>query len=791
MEKKEKVIKIICPFILTSVILLCIFYLGGVYPFGEKILFKWDMELQYIDFFRWWNRVLHGKASMFYSFSKSLGDNAIGLTAYYLSSPFNVILYFTDNIPLFVSVVTILKMATASLTGSIFLEKVSPEMNIFWHLILSMSYGLMAYNMCQASNIMWLDGVVWLPVVSLGVWKLINEKKSLLLYLSVIVAILSNWYTAYMICLFSFFYYTYEVIKKNQFSLKGILKENFKCFIQYCITMITAVLTTMAFFLPVILNLLQGKGIESSDTWIVGFHTTMLDFLKGCFVLTVPYTGQGLTLFCGTITMLAFLGFLISKYIRKKEKIWSVIYIAFFVICAVFIPLENVWNGFRKVASYYCRFSFIISFFMIYIASVFLSEFLINKKKMIKNMVMIICLLFTCVEFSYGAYETFCEGYGRVYTTYNEYAEQEKNTLKQLKDTNKDNDFYRLEQTVSWRTRVNRDSGNYNEGMAFGFKQLSSYSSTYNNNIMEFYNKCGYSSCNRLITWREPVLPTDSILGIKYVFANIPIYGFEKKLQYHNSEKTIYENPYALGLGYKVSGKVEKDILHYTNTFDYQNQLLSKMVGYKVECYKKLKVSQKVSDNSVIWTIPKINTKSIVYGYCTHTHHGESALFIDNEYRNDFSAWYAYKTFQVSSDNTSEHIVELKGQTSDRIKGVFYYLDLSAFENIMEQLKQNQVDLKQIKDGYVEAEYDAKGTETVLMTVPYDEGWTIKVNGKPVDIQRLQNIFTGIKVHAGKNKIQMKYTVPGLKYGVIVSIIGVAGYVIFYIVCHKKKRGYA
>ena len=467
------------------------------------------------------------------------------------------------------------------------------------------------------------------------------------------------------------------------------------------------------------------------------------------------------------------------------------IYIAFFVICAVFIPLENVWNGFRKVASYYCRFSFIISFFMIYIASVFLSEFLINKKKMIKNMVMIICLLFTCVEFSYGAYETFCEGYGRVYTTYNEYAEQEKNTLKQLKDTNKDNDFYRLEQTVSWRTRVNRDSGNYNEGMAFGFKQLSSYSSTYNNNIMEFYNKCGYSSCNRLITWREPVLPTDSILGIKYVFANIPIYGFEKKLQYHNSEKTIYENPYALGLGYKVSGKVEKDILHYTNTFDYQNQLLSKMVGYKVECYKKLKVSQKVSDNSVIWTIPKINTKSIVYGYCTHTHHGESALFIDNEYRNDFSAWYAYKTFQVSSDNTSEHIVELKGQTSDRIKGVFYYLDLSAFENVMEQLKQNQVDLKQIKDGYVEAEYDAKGTETVLMTVPYDEGWTIKVNGKPVDIQRLQNIFTGIKVHAGKNKIQMKYTVPGLKYGVIVSIIGVAGYVIFYIVCHKKKRGYA
>ena len=788
MEKKERVIKTICPFILTSLIILCVFYFGGIYPLGEKILFKWDMELQYIDFFRWWNRVLHGKASMFYSFSKSLGDNAIGLTAYYLSSPFNLILYFTDNIPLFVSVVTILKMATASLTGSIILEKVSPEMNIFWHLILSMSYGLMAYNMCQASNIMWLDGVVWLPVVSLGVWKLINEKKSLLLYLSVIVAILSNWYTAYMICLFSFFYYTYEVIKKKQFSLKGILKESFKSFIQYCITMITAVLTTMAFFLPVILNLLQGKGIESSDTWIVGFHTTMLDFLKGCFVLTVPYTGQGLTLFCGTITMLALLGFLISKHIGKKEKIWAVIYIAFFVICAVFIPLENVWNGFRKVASYYCRFSFIISFFMIYIASVFLSEFLVDRKRIIKNLIMLSCLLFTCVEFGYSAYETFSKGYERSYSQYATYVNQEKEIFNELKEKDK-NKFYRVEQTVSWRSIFRRDNANYNEGMAYGFMPLSSYSSTYNANIMSFYNNCGYSSCSRLITWREPMLVSDSLLGIKYILGDFDMGGFEKYTKISGNEKVLYKNPYATSLGYPVSKKMLRGI-EAENTFEYQNELLSKIVGHKVDCYKRIKVSRQKKENEYIWKIPKLNKDVMIYGYCTFAQGNELDLYIDNEYRNYYSEWYSYKTFQVGNDFSKGHTVKLKGHINrkKKIEGIFYYLDMNLFQDTMNEIAKKKVKVEQIKDGKIECAYKTNKKELLMLTVPYDSGWSITVNGKKVDVKNLQNTFIGIEVLPGENDIKMNYVVPGLKMGSIYSAIGLFSYILTSMLYNKRRN---
>ena len=114
MKKNKQLTIALSAFALTSLILLIVFYVSGVYPFGDRSLLKWDMELQYADFFRWWHRVLHGQASMFYSFSKSLGDNTFGLTAYYLSSPFNLLLYFTDDIPFFYHTCHIIKNGISS-----------------------------------------------------------------------------------------------------------------------------------------------------------------------------------------------------------------------------------------------------------------------------------------------------------------------------------------------------------------------------------------------------------------------------------------------------------------------------------------------------------------------------------------------------------------------------------------------------------------------------------------------------------------------------------------------------
>ena len=68
-------------------------------------------------------------------------------------------------------------------------------------------YALCAYSVVNLMNVMWLDGVVFLPLIVLGLRELIDRKRFLMYTLSLAVTILANYYIGYMMCIFSFIYF--------------------------------------------------------------------------------------------------------------------------------------------------------------------------------------------------------------------------------------------------------------------------------------------------------------------------------------------------------------------------------------------------------------------------------------------------------------------------------------------------------------------------------------------------------------------------------------------------------
>lgn len=782
MKKKNNLFTYIISMGLPAIILTGVLLFVENYPFGNNNFALWNMDYQYLDFFQWLKRVVNGEANIAYSFGKSLGDNTIGLWSFYLSSPFNLLLFFFKDIQLFIVVLAITKIAFAGLTCCIYLRKRFENLSGMWAVLLSVSYSMMTYSIKQITNIMWLDGVVFLPLVMLGVYRVITENKKVFLYIITVVAVISNWYTAYMICLLSVFYFVYEVNQLNNQGLKQILIK----FKNYCLTMVLSVLTTMFFFIPMAIQLLNGKGIEHEKFFRFQFRCNIWDVVKALFPINANVDNSNiLILFCGSLTLVGTILYFVTKNIGIRQKICGGVLLLVLIVSDVFYPTEKIWNGFRKVASYYSRLAFVICFFMVLLAATYF-----NTRRKIKNfkVVAVICTILVVGELFYNT-NIYISSFSIKNTKeYNSYVSNARRQINEIK--NYDNStFYRVEQTGSRVTKPKNTFGAFNEGMAYGYMPLASYSSTFNNSIMKLYSKCGYSECKRVIIYKEPILVSDSLLGIKYLLSKKAPLGYKKvkSIEKYN-KKSVYENPYALGLGYLTYKDVYKDIVA-ENSFEYQNKLLSGIVGEQVNVFKKVK-SRKISKNGKItWVMNSPKCSNVLYGYLTRRYENKVDLYVDGKLRTDYGQWNSYKTVQISQDKRGQkHTVAMKGKIfkTSGIRGMFYYLDMEEFRRVIKLLKKNNFFPDIMKDGYVEGDYNAGKKGQLLLTIPYDKGWSIKCNGKKAEVKVAQGIFTVINVDKGKNHIVMEYHTPGFKAGIIVSVMALLCFILWQVKTNKR-----
>ncbi len=79
----------------------------------------------------------------------------------------------------------------------------------------------------------------------------------------------------------------------------------------------------------------------------------------------------------------------------------------------------------------------------------------------------------------------------------------------------------------------------------------------------------------------------------------------------------------------------------------------------------------------------------------------------------------------------------------------------------------------------------------VFFSVPYDEGWSATVNGKPVEVEKVNSGFMAVKVDAGMSEIRFNYITPGLKVGLIITICSATVFLIYmlaFIIFIRKSK---
>lgn len=806
-------------------------YLSGLYPFGTRSNLLWDQDVQYVDYFSFYRNVLLGNAEIGYSFSKSLGGSLMALFGYYLGNPLNALVVFfdTDQLPLFLFLLTMLKMGLSGVTMLIFLRKRFPRLGMPEAAGISTGYGLMQYTMLQCSNIMWLDGVILLPLLLLSVYYFTEYRKKVFLFLMVTASIAVNWYTGYMTCLFAACYFLYERIllmdKCSREELFHLFTDGVRC----AAVMVLGVGGSAFIFYPVFKGLQKGKTAWDPTVFYPDFYDSFVDVFRGFSEGNIAGT---VSLYCGTIFFAFFIFYFLSRKVQKKEKILSLVSVLFMFVSCWFVPLDCVWSGMRLAASFRFRYSFVVVFLVLYLAArgilcweeeqdrkkaglVFLgitAVFLLShfwKNYETRSFQATLCTLVAylviyflvrnrriripllglilAAELTANGVITFDYNYqwNREVSEYQEYAslaEQQADLVQEYDDSV----FYRME-TVSKRyNEESRCSAYLNDSMAYGYHGIAHYSSTFDQGISDMICDLGYSTLRDLSIYTQPILPSDSLLGIKYVLSREDITGLKKVEELGTvNEKNVYRNPWALDLGMGAADTVSDEI-ESEDPFVYQNLLFSGILGEEVELFKPVEAVPVTENNTLSFTFPAMDPEDQLYGYID-TWYQDLVLNVDGVYRCNYSCWLSYKVFDIGMAD-AEHRIDFQnfGGTAEDVRTYFYYLDQDVFEDVIRRLQNDSFDTEVFEDGYVAGTYTAEADGNLLLTVPYDEGWTVTVNGDETEYSRGAGALTVIPVQAGENKIVLKYTVPGRAAGFGITAVSIVIMAVWY---WAKKKG--
>lgn len=368
-------------FLLPCAIMLGVWFFNQQFPFGPKSHMAVDFGQQYIGFYAYLkDSLLSGNlGALVHSFEKSIGGEMIGVLGYYLMSPFNL-LYVLLPLSQFKWAIFLTILLRYGFTGLTFAHLLvkryqGAAKNQLFVPIFAAAYALSGMIVAYQMNPIFYDAMIWLPLVITYLEEFL-EKKSTFKYVIVLaLAVLSQFYMGYMICLFVALYAFYYLAP----ALEG--KDRKQAWANYTLPIfnllgysLLAVATTAVLLYPIVLNLLRSKGAyEAPLTFAFGLQINPLDILSKLFIGGFDdqswAAGPNLpNIFVGS---LALIGFILYFHYSKAPlyRKWAAGFLSgFFLLSFVHEFTSKLWHMGQNPAGFFHRFSWIVSFFMVLLA---------------------------------------------------------------------------------------------------------------------------------------------------------------------------------------------------------------------------------------------------------------------------------------------------------------------------------------------------------------------------------------------------------------------------------------
>ena len=660
-------------------------------------------------------------------------------------------------------------------------------------------------------HIMFNDYMLFLILALISVDKYFSTKDKKYLILNALLIILTSYFYSVgalvTICIYALFKYI-SINPKCKF--KDMFKEGFK----FVLIIIVPILISSILLIPTVYTLMCGR----SDT------NTSINILS----LLIPKINIDLFMYksysigLSSIFIISLIENIISN--KKNLRILSII----ISILIVFPVLNYLLNGFMYIDGK--SFIPLIPICIYLIANTInriLKKEIDTKKLTIISLIVFIIIVLTNLKFQYLAFFIIdyivvigsiiiyqkinrnCViiipiillslGYCIAINTDDKLVTKEElNNIETSNISISDDSFYRVGNLSYILENVNNVYEN-------NYYLSTIYSSTsnmyYTNFVRNIFNNEIYNKDYHTITQSSNPL-FNIYMGNKYLISKYPIKG------YNLISDNLYTNNDVFSIGYssnKLMSKEEFDSLSYPYTIDallnyiivdkdIENVYESNIYEYNGEInltsYSNLTINNEddmyIIDSKNNGTMKiklddNIKDKVIFVTFDMNYNDKKDTTITINNVINTLSykGWKYHNnnyTFHYVIDNNNLDITFSKGHYEiNNIK--IYTMDYDKVKSINDTHSNFIIDKDNTYGDYINGNINVEEDGYFILSIPYDKGFNIKLDGKEIDYELVDTSFIGFEINKGKHSISISYSAPFSSLAKLISIFGVIIYI--------------
>jgi len=401
-----------------------------------------------------------------------------------------------------------------------------------------------------------------------------------------------------------------------------------------------------------------------------------------------------------------------------------------------------------------------------------------------------------------------------------------------------DSSFYRME--------INRQRSKTtgNDPMLYGYNGVGHGGSNERNFVREGANKLGVPWFDMRSYYADGVpAATDALLGIKYVLAEEDL---TEEKGYRETVKAInwnvYVNPNAMPIAMLVAGDIEGVETEFTDVFDNLNRVWASLSGRTDDVLIEEGDIQFIAHNmdtpgeittTEARNIIKKKDASLSKESASESSSESTANTVENDPKGRAlkeppenqsyieytwtaqrdGSYYSYNRSGLADTSGSyDPVLRYEGtyKIGETVTGYLpvpgYFVpeyllndvagrfrvasaDEEALTLACQAVASQPVVLEKLKDDHLSGEYTSDKNRQMLFTIPWDEGWTLYVDGLKTELRKALDVFMTADVPAGTHAIEMRYMPAGLQIGKLISLIALV-VTLLYVVAGKRFIGW-